>query len=279
MPMHENTKKVLQFKESLSFIQKAFGYETPDYALVLGSGLNDVVEAFKIEHTLSYSDIPNFPQSHLQGHAGKLHLGTLHGKHILIFSGRYHHYQGYPNTITALPAWISSFWKIPTLIVTNAAGGISTSYKMGDISLIKDHIFLQIDHPLHGVSLPEWENPFIDMTTVYTEELRKSMIAIGKKQGLNIHEGVYVCVTGPTYETPTEIKMFRQMGADMVGMSTIPEVIVARKMGVKIVGISMIANMAAGMTEGEIIKHQDVVDSIKKTQGQLSKLISEWMKS
>ena len=277
--MIDSTQQVLKFKESLSFIQKSFGEKAPDYTLVLGSGLNDVINAFKIENTLSYSDIPNFPKSHLQGHSGKLHLGTLHGKRVLIFSGRYHHYQGYPNTITALPAWISGFWKIPTLIVTNASGGISESYKMGDISLIKDHIFLQVDHPLHGVSLPEWENPFIDMTTVYTEELRQSMLEIGKKNGIQLHEGVYVCVTGPTYETPAEIKMFRQMGADMVGMSTIPEVMVARKMGMKILGISMIANMAAGMVKNEVITHQDVVDSIKKTQGQLCTLLSEWLKS
>ena len=277
--MIDSTQQVLKFKESLSFIQKSFGEKAPDYTLVLGSGLNDVINAFKIENTLSYSDIPNFPKSHLQGHSGKLHLGTLHGKRVLIFSGRYHHYQGYPNTITALPAWISGFWKIPTLIVTNASGGISESYKMGDISLIKDHIFLQVDHPLHGVSLPEWENPFIDMTTVYTEELRQSMLEIGKKNGIQLHEGVYVCVTGPTYETPAEIKMFRQMGADMVGMSTIPEVMVARKMGMKILGISMIANMAAGMVKNEVITHQDVVDSIKKTQGQLCMLLSEWLKS
>jgi purine-nucleoside phosphorylase len=277
--MTDATQQVLKFKESLSFIQKAFGEKTPDYTLVLGSGLNDVIDTFEIKHTLSYSDIPNFPKSHLQGHSGKLHLGMLHGKSVLIFSGRYHHYQGYPNTVTSLPAWISGFWKIPTFITTNASGGINTSYKMGDMSLIKDHIFLQVNHPLNGVMLPEWENPFVDMTTTYDEKLRKTLLSVAEKNNIQLHEGVYVCVTGPTYETPAEIKMFRQMGGDMVGMSTIPEVMVARAMKMQILGISMVANMAAGITKDEIITHQDVVDSIKKTQGQLCTLLSEWLKS
>lgn len=277
--MNETTQAVLKFKESLEHIQKTFGTKTPDCTLVLGSGLNDVINMFTIEQTLSYSDIPHFPKSHLQGHSGKLHLGKIHDKTVLIFSGRFHHYQGIPNSIAAAPAWIAGFWKIPLLITTNAAGGISTSYKMGDMALIKDHIFLQNDHPLRGVMLPEWENPFIDMTTTYEEGLRRSLIQVARQHKINLQQGVYVCVTGPSYETPAEIEAFRKMGGDMVGMSTIPEVIVARKMGIKIVGISMIANMAAGITQGETITHQDVVDSIQKTQVNLSKVLSDWLKA
>lgn len=277
--MNEITQQVLNFKESLKFIQTHFGAKVPDATLVLGSGLKDVVNAFQIEKTLPYSDIPHFPKGHVQGHSGQLHLGKIHDKQVLIFSGRFHHYQGIPNSIAGLPGWISGFWNIPLMISTNAAGGISTSYKMGDISLIRDHLFLQANHPLYGVMLPDWENPFCDMTTTYDEGLRRSMLTVAKQNKINLHQGVYVCVTGPSYETPAEIEMFRKMGADMVGMSTVPEVIVARKMGVKILGISMIANMAAGMSGDEVIHHQDVINSIQKTQGHLSKLLTDWLKA
>ncbi len=276
--MSDNTQAVLNFKDSLAYIQKEFGTKTPDCTLVLGSGLNQVIETFNIEKTISFNDIPHFPKSTLQGHSGKLHLGKLHNKTVLIFSGRLHYYQGISNTLTTAPAWISGFWKIPLFIATNAAGGISKSYKMGEMSLIRDHLFLQPENPLRGVMLKEWENPFIDMTSVYDEDARESLLQVAKKLNLPLHEGVYVCVTGPSYESPAEIEMFRKMGGDMVGMSTIPEVIVARKLGMKIVGISMVANMAAGITQDEIITHQDVVDSIQKTQGNLSKLLSEWLK-
>jgi purine-nucleoside phosphorylase len=278
--MNDITKNVLNFKDSLQAIQKQFGDKTPDCAIVLGSGLKDVISAFQIEKTLSYSDIPHFPKAHVQGHAGNLHLAKIHDKTVLIFSGRFHHYQGIPNSIAALPGWIAGFWKIPLMIATNAAGGISSTYKMGDMALIRDHLFLQSDHPLHGVMLPEWENPFIDMTTTYEEGLRRSLIQVARQNKINLHQGVYACVTGPSYETPAEIEMFKKMGADMVGMSTIPEVVVARKMGVKIVGISMIANMAAGVgSTEEIIEHKDVVDSVQKTQTKLALLLTEWLKS
>jgi purine-nucleoside phosphorylase len=278
--MNDITKNVLSLKESLQAIQNHFGTKTPDVCLVLGSGLKDVVNAFQIEKTLPYSDIPHFPRGHVQGHSGQLHLGKIHDKTVLIFSGRFHHYQGIPNSIAAIPGWISGFWKIPLMISTNASGGISTTYKMGDMALIRDHINMQADHPLHGVMMPEWENPFCDMTTTYEEGLRRSLIQVARQNKINLHQGVYICVPGPSYETPAEIEMFRKMGADMVGMSTIPEVIVARKMGVKIVGISMVANMAAGVGGSEeAIKHTDVVDSIQKTQVKLTTLLSEWLKS
>ena len=274
--MNEITKNVLNLKESLLAIQNHFGTKTPEVALVLGSGLKDVVGAFQIEKTLSYSDIPHFPKAHVQGHAGNLHLAKIHDKTVLIFSGRFHHYQGIPNSIAALPGWIAGFWNIPLMIATNAAGGISSTYKMGDMALIRDHLYLQADHPLYGVMLPEWENPFCDMTTTYEEGLRRSLIQVARQNKINLHQGVYVCVPGPSYETPAEIEMFKKMGGDMVGMSTIPEIIVARKMGVKIVGISMIANMAAGVSgPDEVIQHQDVLDSIQKPQANLSMLLSE----
>lgn len=275
--MNNTTQQIMNFKESLQYIQEQFGSDIPNCTLVLGSGLKDVVHAFKIEKTISYADIPHFPKSHVQGHSGQLHLGTIKNKSVLIFSGRFHHYQGIPNSISAIPGWISGFWKIPLMISTNATGGICTSFKMGDIALIKDHIFLQSDNPLLGVSLPEWENPFCDLTSAYDTEMRTSLLATAKNLGIELKQGVYMCITGPSYETPAEIEMFRKMGADMVGMSTVPEVIVARKMGVKTLGISMIANMAAGMIQGEVITHHDVIASIQKTQGKLSKLLSHWL--
>jgi purine-nucleoside phosphorylase len=278
--MNETTQQVLQFQESLSFIQNKFGFRAPDATLVLGSGLGDIVNLFEIEKSLSYSEIPHFPKSHVQGHSGTLHIGSLHGKRILVFSGRYHSYQGLPNSIAALPAWIASFWKIPTFIATNASGGIKSTFKTGSIALIKDHLFLQTDHPLRGVMLPGWENPFCDMTHVYDDQLRKDFTKAGTKTKLKVFQGTYVCLNGPTYETPAEIQMFKKLGADMVGMSTIPEIIIARKMGLKILGISMVANVAAGLGgKKQNITHHEVVDSIQKAQVKLGKLLSEFFKT
>ena len=276
--VNDTTKNILNFKESLAAIQKQFGSKRPDATLVLGSGLNQVIEQFEIIKSIPYSNIPFLPPSHVQGHSGMLHLGSLHGKTVLIFAGRFHHYQGIPNTIAALPAWISGFWGIPLLITTNASGGISKAYQPGDISIIRDHIFLQSDHPLLGVMLPEWENPFCDMTNTYDENIRNSVIETAKQNQIQVHQGVYLCLTGPTYETPAEIMAYEQIGADMVGMSTVPEVIVARKMGMKVLGISIVANMAAGVGGNQTITHSDVLHSVQLSQSNVAKLLSAWLK-
>lgn len=277
--MNESTQQVLNFQKSLESIQKTFGSKAPDYSLVLGSGLNQMIDIFRIEKTIIYSDIPHLPKSHLQGHAGKLHLGKIHDKSVLIFSGRFHHYQGLPNYIASAPAWISGFWKIPVMISTNAAGGISKSYKTGDMVLINDHLFLQNDNPLRGIMLSDWQNPFVDMTKVYDGPLRKSLMKAAKSLKLPLHEGTYACVTGPTFETPAEIQMFKKMGADLVGMSTIPEVIVAKKLGIKVIGLSIIANMAAGISKDETISHLDVLASMQKNQARMAKLFSHWFQA
>ena len=274
------TKEVLRFEKSLKAIQKIFGDKTPDCALVIGSGLNDVVNEFNALHSIPYSDIPHFPIGNIQGHTGHLHIGTIQDKTILIFSGRFHHYQGLQTSIAAAPAWVAGFWGIPLLITTNASGGISKRFNAGDMVLIRDHIFLQNNHPLFGINLPQWDNPFVDLTQAYDEQLQYSILQCAKQNNLKLHQGIYACVDGPAYETPAEIEMLRGMKADMVGMSTVAEVIVARKMGMKIVGISMIANMSAGFEgTGQPITHDDVLYRMQISQGNLAKLLSSWLDS
>lgn len=280
MAINEITKNVLNFQKSLLAIQKEFGSKTPDCAIVIGSGLNEIVNEFNAQHAIPYSDIPHLPVSNVQGHSGMLHIGAVRDKTVLIFSGRFHSYQGLTNSAAAAPAWISGFWKIPTLIVTNAAGGISSAYEAGSMVLLRDHLFLQPDNPLRGVMLPEWENPFVDMTQTYDVQMQYSMMRTAKELGLKLFQGIYACIPGPTYETPAEIEMFRSFGADMVGMSTIPEVIVARKMGMKVLGLSVIANMAAGLSGKEQkITHQEVLHAMQASQGNVGKLLSTWLEN
>lgn len=249
----------------------------PEIALVLGSGLGDLAEEIENPVYINYSDIPGFPESTVVGHKGRLVLGQLSGKEVVAMQGRFHFYEGYPIQEVVFPTRVLGYLGIETLIVTNAAGGVDTSFDVGDLMIIEDHINFAGQNPLIGANYDELGPRFPDMSSAYDEEYIELAEEVGKDLGLNLRKGVYMWWTGPTYETPTEVRMARTLGASAVGMSTVPEVIVARHQGVKVLGISCITNMASGVLE-EKLSHEDVVETSKRVKKDFQGLVLEVLK-
>lgn len=246
-----------QIHEAVQYIQNLYPYQ-PSIGIILGSGLGAFAEWVTDSTVLPYRDIPHFPISTVAGHAGKLILAKCEYRPLAIMAGRFHHYEGYSLEKVTFPIRVLAKLGIKTLIVTNAAGGISADFKPGDLMFIKDHINLMGSNPLIGKNdESEWGPRFPDMTNTYTPTLRSLGMKSASELEIPCHEGVYLATTGPSYETPAEIRMMRTLGADAVGMSTVPEVIVARQMGLQILGISCITNMAAGMLK-QPIDHREV---------------------
>ena len=229
----------------------------PRIALVLGSGLGDFADEFSNATKIPYAKIPNFPQSTAIGHAGRLVIGNVGNIPVAGMQGRVHLYEGYSAKEVAFPVRVFARMGIKALIVTNAAGGINRNYSQGCLVVIRDHVNLQGVNPLIGPNDDRFGLRFPDMTHAYNREFQRFVTEEGKKQALNIHNGVYLAVQGPSYETPAEIYSFRAIGADLVGMSTVPEVIAARHTGIRVLGISCVTNMAAGTTDAPL--NQDEV--------------------
>ncbi|MEX0906685.1 MAG: purine-nucleoside phosphorylase [Gemmatimonadota bacterium] len=229
----------------------------PAVALILGSGLGAVAGAMQESTAVAFSDIPGFPQAGVAGHAGRLVIGTLEGVTCAVLEGRLHLYEGHSPATVVLPARVVLGLGARTLIVTNAAGGINRSFAAGDLMLIEDHINLMGVNPLAG-PVVEGDTRFPDMTNAYDPALLQLADAAAAGAGTRLVRGVYAAVPGPSYETPAEIRMLERLGADAVGMSTVPEVIVARARGVPVLGISLISNVAAGIA-GEPLTHDEVV--------------------
>ena len=217
----------------------------PAAGVVLGSGLGTVVDAVKVDTTIPYGEIPGAKAATVIGHSGQMVFGTVGKVPVVLLSGRMHFYEGYEMNQVMLLSRIIGRLGIKKLVVTNAAGGVNTSYKAGDLMLISDHINFMGANPLRGPNIDELGLRFPDMTEAYPEELRKIARDVAKKLGLKLQEGVYLALSGPTYETPAEIRAFRTLGADAVGMSTVPEVIAMSQMNIPVLGISLITNMAA----------------------------------
>ena len=215
----------------------------PEAGIVLGSGLGGLTKEIEITCEIPYSDIPNFPVSTVAGHKGSLLFGTLNGRNIVAMQGRFHYYEGYSMEQVTLPIRVMSMLGIRYLFVSNAAGGVNFNYRRGDLMVIKDHINL-LPNPLIGKNMDEFGPRFPDMTRPYDPLLIKKMESIAAENKIKLQKGVYLASTGPTYETPAEYKLYRLMGADAVGMSTIPEVIVARHCGIPVFGMSVITNEA-----------------------------------
>jgi purine-nucleoside phosphorylase len=220
----------------------------PEIALVLGSGLGDFADEFANATRIPYKRIPHFPQSTAIGHAGQLVIGKIGGIAVVGMQGRVHLYEGYSAKQVAFPIRVFHRMGVKAIILTNAAGGINLNYSEGGLVAIRDHINLQSANPLIGPNDDRFGQRFPDMTSAYDPEFRRFVSEEGKKQKLNIPEGVYLALAGPNYETPAEIHAFRALGADLVGMSTVPEVIVARHTNLRVLGISCVTNMAAGVT-------------------------------
>ncbi len=245
----------------------------PEIGLILGSGLGDYADELEVAATVEYSDIEGFPVSTVPGHKGRFVFGYIGGKAVVAMQGRVHYYEGYPIGDVVLPTRLMGMLGIKTLILTNAAGGINHSFHPGDFMIITDHITDFVPSPLIGKNIDELGPRFPDMTEVYSMRLRSVIEKSAKEHGIEMKEGVYIQLTGPSYETPAEIRMCRTLGADAVGMSTACEAMAARHMGIEVCGISCITNMAAGMTR-EKLSHKEVQETADRVAAQFKALIT-----
>ena len=252
-------------------VAAAIGTRKPTVAIVLGSGLGKLADQIENAVRIGYGDIPGFHVPTVQGHKGELVVGSLAGVQVIAQSGRFHMYEGHAATDSVLPIRVFAALGVKTLIVTNAAGGIRRSFRPGTLMLISDHINLTGRNPLEGAVLPG-ETRFPDMTVAYDAELRALARRVAAEQGNTLDEGVYCALLGPTYETPAEVRMLERLGADAVGMSTAPEVIVARARGMRCLGISTITNAAAGTSSG-VLNHAEVMDVANQVTEKLGRLI------
>jgi purine-nucleoside phosphorylase len=257
--------------EAVAFIRSRSSLE-PQIGVILGSGLGNVVDAIDVEVSIPYGEIPGAKASTVVGHQGRLLLGRAGSVPVAVMQGRVHFYEGYEMAEVMFLARVLGKLGIAKLVVTNAAGGINTSFKAGDLMLISDHINFMGINPLRGPNVEELGVRFPDMSEAYPLALRNLAREVGKEIGVELKEGVYLALSGPTYETPAEIRAFRVLGADAVGMSTAPEVVAASHMGIPVLGISCITNMAAGVLPQKLT-HQEVIDTTTRVQKEFTGLV------
>ena len=260
-------------KETTSYIQSLYPAR-PQAGIVLGSGLSNLVGEIQVEHEIPYDALPHFPVSTVEGHHGKLIFGQLSGKTVVAMSGRFHYYEGYTAQDVAYPIRVMKFLGIEALLISNAAGGLNPHYKVGDLMIIKDHISLMTVNPLLGANETQLGPRFPDMSEPYAKELINKARAIAKELNIKVERGVYVGVTGPTFETRAEYKMLNLLGGDAVGMSTVQEVIVARHSGLPVFGMSVITDI--GIREEEnTITHAEVLQAANEAEPKLTAIFKE----
>jgi purine-nucleoside phosphorylase len=268
-----------QTTEAAEFLQAKLGSLAPRVGIVLGSGLGAVAEAVTSPVFVPYGEIPHFPQSTVEGHSGRIVAGLLGDVPVIVMQGRVHYYEGYTPQQVTFPMRVLGLLGLETVILTNASGGIHPHYQIGDLVLLADHINYLGFNPLIGPNEPRFGNPpksglrFFDMTEAYSVELRSLAQASARAEGFTLHEGVYLATTGPSFETPAEIRAFRTLGADLVGMSTVPETIVARHMGIRVLGISCVTNLAAGISVTQL-SHEEVFETGSRVQHRLANLLT-----
>lgn len=241
-------------------------------AIVLGSGLGDFADQLEDAKSMSYTRIPDFARTTVQGHSGRMFMGGLEGRPVLVLRGRFHYYEGYDATEVTLPVRALCALGVKTLILTNAAGAVNKSFAPGDLMLIDDFLNLSGVNPLRGPNMDDMGPRFPDMSQAMDPALGRLALDTAKQQGLHLQRGVYAQLQGPTYETPAEIRMLRILGADAVGMSTVPEVIVARHCGMRVLGLSCITNMAAGILP-QPLSHDEVVQVGQQVKGTFTNLL------
>lgn len=261
--------KLLQ--EAVDFIQQKAKVE-PKIGLILGSGLGMLADEIQNPVTIAYDQIPHFPVSTVEGHAGELVIGELEGQKVITMRGRFHLYEGHALESVTFPIRVMKAIGVETILVTNAAGGVNTSYKPGNLMLIQDHINLMYRNPLIGPNDAALGERFPDMSSAYDGQLRELAAKVASQQEIELQSGIYAGVLGPSYETPAEIRMLRTVGADAVGMSTVPEVIVARHAGIRVLGISCITNMAAGILP-QPLSHDEVMETAERVKGDFIQLL------
>jgi purine-nucleoside phosphorylase len=267
--VHVSTKASID--EAAAFIRTTTDVQ-PEIGLILGSGLGVLGDELEDAVTIPYEDIPHFPVSTVEGHAGELLIGKLQGRSVILMRGRFHMYEGYEPERTALPVRVMKALGVSTLLVTNAAGGVNLDYNPGNLMLISDHINLTGRNPLIGPNDNTLGVRFPDMSEAYSSRLRTIAKNSAAELGFSVQEGVYVGLLGPNYETPAEIRMLRTLGVDAVGMSTVSEVIVARHSGIEVLGISCISNMAAGILD-QPLSHEEVMETTEQVKEQFLSLV------
>jgi purine-nucleoside phosphorylase len=264
---------MLKITEAVNFIKTIYS-DKPAVGIVLGSGLGSFTSAIKIEKEIPYADIPHFPLSTVEGHSGKLIFGELGGKKVVAMAGRFHLYEGYSAEQTVFPIRVLKFLGIDTLLLSNAAGGVNPAFHVGDLMIITDHISQLTPNPLIGKNDKDLGPRFPDMSEPYKKNLIAKMKVIAAKKNIKVREGVYVAVTGPTFETRAEYKMILTLGGDAVGMSTVPEVITAVHMGLPVFAMSVITDV--GIREEEnIITHEEVLQAAKEAEPNFKALFCE----
>jgi len=262
-----------QIKATTDFLKNQFNFE-PEVGIILGTGLGGLVNEIAIEHQIEYADVIHFPVSTVEGHKGRLIFGVLGGKKVVAMQGRFHYYEGYTMQEVVFPVRVMKLLGIKYLVVSNASGGINPHYQVGDLMVLNDHINLFPDNPLRGKNIAEFGPRFPDMSQAYDKQLINKAMQIATQHNIKLMQGVYAGVPGPTFETPAEYMYIRQIGADAVGMSTIPEVIVARHMNLTCFAISVITDSGV---PGHIVEitHEEVQQVASKSEPKLAGLIKE----
>lgn len=264
-------------ENAVEYIKKRVNYN-PEIALILGSGLGDFANLLTDTTEIPYKDLKGFPVSTVKGHDGKFVFGTLHGKKVVCMKGRFHLYEGYLSKQTVLPIYVLKMLGITTLVVTNAAGGVNTNYSAGDLMIINDHVNLSGQNPLIGGNIIDFGEQFIDMSKDYDKEYIKLLNKIAEENGIKVQNGVYVQLTGPSYETAAEIRAYRVLGIDAVGMSTVQEVIAANQCKLRVAGVTCITNMATGVKPNAILDHKEVVETANRVKDHFTKLLEEFVR-
>jgi purine-nucleoside phosphorylase len=265
------TESYALVEEAANYLRRRMG-EPPQIAIVLGSGLGDFTSSLRNATGVLYADIPNWPLSAIVGHAGTLVVGTLGGRRVAALSGRAHYYEGHSLQTAAFATRVTGQLGVRTIVLTNAAGGINLAFKPGTLMVIDDHINLMGSSPLVGPNDERLGPRFPDMTEAYSKRLRDVADAAAASRGITVAHGIYAALHGPSYETPAEIRFLRTIGADAVGMSTVPETIAARHMGMEVLGISCITNPAAGVLPQPLV-HDEVMEVARRVRGEFSALL------
>lgn len=261
-----------KLQEAAQYIESKIGTKPVEIGMVLGSGLGSLAESIENPVFVPYKEIPFFPVSTVPGHKGRLVVGELEGKRVLCMQGRFHYYEGYGMDEVVFPIQVMHTLGIGNLLLTNAAGCVNEAWKPGDLMLISDHIKIMADNPLRGPNADQLGDRFFDMSNAYDKTLREVARTCAAKLGIGLREGVYQLFTGPSFETPAEVRFARMCGADAVGMSTVPEAIAASHMRMKVMGISCLTNMAAGILS-QPLNHQEVLETGQRVKQSFSSLV------
>ena|ERR1035437_2005811 len=262
-----------QIKNTAAYIQSKISIQ-PEIGIILGTGLGGLVKEIKIKHTIDYHEIPNFPVSTVEGHSGKLIFGELGGKNVVAMQGRFHFYEGYSMQQVTFPVRVMKLLGIKNLFVSNAAGGVNENFEIGELMIINDHINMFPSNPLIGKNMPELGPRFPDMSDAYDRTIIEKAKAVAARNNIRVQEGIYMGLSGPTFETPAEYRLVTILGADAVGMSTVPEVIVARHMKIPCFAMSIITDLGV---EGKIVQvtHQDVQEVAALAEKKMTVIMKE----